>query len=526
LAHEVGRLVGIAPLMLLTEKIGNIRPFAVRQIRFIENSEAPHTDFIIKDTRIDALQVIFNYLESIKRKWDIIILNNIPKESLLFSEDLNLHKSALRLKVQKIINYPILKPQNEWETYFSSRSKRVRGAVRHSRNKIKKAGTIGIENITSVSNGNSILQKIWEIGQNSWKNTLNAGIASSEKRQKFFSDLTNIAEKNGWLNLWLLSKDQIPVAFEYHLKYKNKIYGLCSEFNQNYRNYSPGFVLDAHIVEKMFNNGVQEYDMGPTEDFYKMRWTDTVRKHKILYIFNSTFLSKLLYLFELNFLNHLSQLRLFIMLKNRRIEQAKKTYTVGGVKGLSKCVIKKVTNFMVTSNYAMWFKRDLNQPIVDQIPKISVKIQFDKREKTLQWIKSFNKNWMYNKKEIETAEAENHTIAGIFHKKEIIGYIKIGHKKVYIQDFQKVIPFSPGKAFIYDTFVLPEYRGLGAARYTITESMKYLKKQGFNELLCHIPQWNKASITAYKKAGFESIKGIRFVKILGLRIFSSRPEKI
>ncbi|MCZ6593929.1 MAG: GNAT family N-acetyltransferase [Bacteroidetes bacterium] len=189
---------------------------------------------------------------------------------------------------------------------------------------MKKAGTINIENITSASNVKPFLQKIWDISQHSWKNTLNSGIARSENRQKFYSDLTNIAGNNRWLSLWLLSKDQTPIAFEYHLKYKNKIYGLCSEFNKNYRNYSPGFVLDAHIVEKMFYNGVKEYDMGPTEDVYKMRWTDTVRQHRVMYIFNSNFLSKLLYLIEFNFLNHLSQFRLVIMLKNHPIEQARK----------------------------------------------------------------------------------------------------------------------------------------------------------------------------------------------------------
>ena len=526
LVREEETLIGIAPLMRVTEKIGNIRLFPSRQIRFIENLEAPHADFIITGKRIDVLQVIFNYLASIKRKWDIMILNNIPGESLLFSESLNLQKSGLRLEIQKVINNPILKPQNNWDSYFLSRSKRFRGTVRNSRNKIKKAGAISIENITSAQNGKPFLQEIWNISEKSWKGALNMGIARTETRQKFFSDLTDIATKNRWLSLWLLSKDQIPIAFEYHLTYKNKIYGLCSEFNQEYRKYSPGSVLDAHIVEKMFDNGVREYDMGPTEDFYKMRWTDTVRPHKVLYIFNSNFLSIFLYLLECKLLNNPGKFRVFIMSKNRRIEQVKKKYTTGGVKGLSKSAMKKIISFIVASNYATWFRRDLNQPIVDQIPKMSIRVQFEKREETLKWIKSFNKTWMYDKKENEMAIAENHAIAGIYHKRKIIGYIKIGHKKVYIQDFQKVITFRSGKAFIYDTFVLPEYRGLGVASYLITESMKYIKNKGFNQLLCHIPVWNTASIKAYKKVGFEAVKDIRFVKILGLSLFTSRPEKI
>jgi len=115
---------------------------------------------------------------------------------------------------------------------------------------------------------------------------------------------------------------------------------------------------------------------------------------------------------------------------------------------------------------------------------------------------------MYNKKKIDTTRKENHIIASIHYQKKIIGYIKLGFNKVFIQDFQKVINFSPEKAFIYDTYVLPEVRGLGVAPYLITESMKYIKNRGFDQLLCHIPVWNKALINAYKKVGFESVKDI------------------
>ncbi|MFQ5751449.1 MAG: GNAT family N-acetyltransferase, partial [bacterium] len=201
-------------------------------------------------------------------------------------------------------------------------------------------------------------------------------------------------------------------------------------------------------------------------------------------------------------------------------------YRTEGLASLLKSGFTKLSQFIFTSNHAMWFKRDLGKRIVASTTQISVYVEFEKRNKTLQWIKSLGKEWMYNNKEIDTAIKENHIIASVNYQKKIIGYIKLGFNKVFIQDFQKVISFSPEKAFIYDTYVLPEFRGLGVAPYLITESMKYIKKKGFHQLVCHIPIWNTASINAYKKVGFEAVKDIRFAKILGLRLFSSRPEKI
>ena len=527
LAKDREELVGIAPLMLVKEKVGQRRPFAVRQVRFIENGEAPYLDFIVKEKRAEILTSFLTYLECNRNEWDIIVLKNIPEDSILFESFSNTRVlNGLKLRIRNTIHLPFLKTNLDWKTYFASRSKRFRGAIRNSRNKIQKFGSVNIEKIIDNKDCQTALSCVWDISRNSWKNGINAAIASNESRKKFFKEFSTIACKNDWLNLWLLSINDIPTAFEYHLVYDNKDYALRSEFNEIYRNCSPGFVLDTYIVEDLFKNGVGKYEMGPTADRYKMRWTEAFAKNKVVFIFNTNYFSILLDFIECKLLQPLSQLSWLNLKKNIRIQKAKNDYKNLGLMRFFKQGLRKTISDIYLTNHAIWFKRQLNEKIIDYSPKIEAKIQFDRQKETLQWIKSFGKDWMYNAREIEIAKQENHNIVGVTRKGKIIGYIKLGFNRVYVQDYEQVIYFSSQKAFIYDTFIQPELRRQGLAKYLITESIKYLKDKGFVEVICHIPQWNKASINAYKRVGFESVKGIRFVKVLGLRFFSSRPEKI
>ena len=125
---------------------------------------------------------------------------------------------------------------------------------------------------------------------------------------------------------------------------------------------------------------------------------------------------------------------------------------------------------------------------------------------------------LYSPQEIVTALEYNHCWPSVRTNGKIIGCIKIGFRNVYIVDYNRVIELPERMAFIYDTYVLQEGRGKGVAKYLITESIKFLKTQGYTRVRCHIPPWNKASINAYEKVGFRKVSHIRYFRIFGIPI--------
>ena len=185
----------------------------------------------------------------------------------------------------------------------------------------------------------------------------------------------------------------------------------------------------------------------------------------------------------------------------------------------------RILRFIFTTNSAIWLIKDLTEELTDYQAKLPVEIDITSTSQTIEWLKSQNQSWVVHPQEIATALEYNHCWPSVRTNGKIIGCIKIGFGNVYIVDYNRVIEFPERMAFIYDTYVLQEQRGKGVAKYLITQAIKFLKAQGYTKVRCHIPPWNKASISAYEKIGFKKVSYIRCFRIFGVLIRTANPAK-
>lgn len=192
---------------------------------------------------------------------------------------------------------------------------------------------------------------------------------------------------------------------------------------------------------------------------------------------------------------------------------------------LIKKALKKAGRMVFHTNSAFWFERGLSLPIPEVTPKLKAEINLFSRDETISWLKKHNERWVYNRKEIAIASKENHYYPHIKYDGKIIGYMKAGLGRVYIEDYAKAVTLPKGKALIYDTYVLPPYRGLNLAAFMITEMMKLLRANGIEKVNCHIPGWNTASIRAYTKAGFQKVSFVRHLRIFNWIKFEIADEE-
>jgi ribosomal protein S18 acetylase RimI-like enzyme len=144
------------------------------------------------------------------------------------------------------------------------------------------------------------------------------------------------------------------------------------------------------------------------------------------------------------------------------------------------------------------------------------------------WLKEHSAQfrWIYQPKESEIGQREQHVFPTVQDKGHIIGYIKVGVNRVYVHDFDEIIELPRNTAMIYDTLILPEYRGHGIASFMITETVRLLRQRGFDNLWCHIPPWNIPSIRAYSRAGFRRVAHVKFMRFLKWQFYSGDVQAV
>lgn len=203
--------------------------------------------------------------------------------------------------------------------------------------------------------------------------------------------------------------------------------------------------------------------------------------------------------------------------KKDLVKKIKIEYMKSGLFGILKKGWQKTRLYLYYSTSSILYERNIADPLPGFTPEIKLDTAFLVHDKSeiIQWLETNNDKfpWIFIKKEVDSAQANKHPYFILKHNKHIIGYIKIGIGPTYFNDFNKTITVGDGNAFIYDTFILPEYRGMNLAVYALKEVVLYLRDQGYRKVMSYIEIWNTPSIKTYEKAGFRVIELTRFVRL-------------
>lgn len=205
------------------------------------------------------------------------------------------------------------------------------------------------------------------------------------------------------------------------------------------------------------------------------------------------------------------------------IEKVRYEYLQNGCAGVFRKIRSKVKKFLFYTNCSIWYSKSLIRPIEKIVIDKTIDLHFLEQNKNeiIEWLKE-NKNKFpasYFEKEVESAIKNNHVFAVLKNHGEIIGFLKVGIGPTYIHDFDKTVQFPDRVAFIYDTFILPGYRGNNLAQFIVSSASEYFAQKEFKNIFCHIESWNVPSVKTFKKADFYEMDSIRFVRILRCSFF-------
>ena len=303
---EIDRLKCVLPLVVVKKKY---RLFDVRAIGFLSNSQNPENDLIpAPEMNSSCFMLIMDYLFNFS-DWDLIDFRMLDISSS-FVKNLQAYLSNKPTLYGVKLNRtsPYIEINCPWSVFWEHRANKFRKSMR---NKLNRALHRGFELQKIKINNKEVpeLENMLDISSKSWKHSAGTDLSSNEEQWRFYLLICERLGSSGKLFLWLLGFDGVPVAFEFHIEQEGVVYPIRADFNENYKDLSPGSVLEYHIISRLFlEKNIHEYhSCGHTYD-YLLNWTDKTRDYINYEIFKDSFYMHLQYLFEYKLLMKLRKI--------------------------------------------------------------------------------------------------------------------------------------------------------------------------------------------------------------------------
>jgi len=314
LVKDKGKCRGIMPLK--TSRI-KYRGLQVNKLGFLQSGLSPHADFILTSEKEKSIRELLRFLKG-REVWDVLILNKLPTRSENYNLLLKLLKEHnILFGIKRGLNTPAINTCGDWSAFFSQRSAKFKKSLRNKLNRAKRRSSLQIERLSDLNDIKNALPLMFEVSKNSWKAKLKQSIVDSTEYTDFLNYFTDETGEKGWINIWLLKDGDEPIAYEYHLKYNGKVYPIGADFDERFRNLSPGSILEYHIIKSLFEDSeVTEYNTCAHSYKYLRNWTDVIEPHVDIEIFNSKTLPLFLYSLEYKLLPYLRHVPLLKQAKN------------------------------------------------------------------------------------------------------------------------------------------------------------------------------------------------------------------
>ncbi len=295
--RDGARLIGAAPLYLRKTRF---RSLPVRSLSFMANSLAEQADIILAPPERPALLAMLNYLANQPGVWEMMDLRYLRGDSPFLG---HLPKAcgaaSLLWTTRPTMEVPYIPVDTDWHQFLSRRSQGFRKQAKRRIRRIRLQGEAS--QLVRLRSPEEILKAfpaIVKVSAMSWKAQCGRGLSDQSRALAFFERISSVLGSRGWIDLWMLKLGSEPVAFEYHLNYEGVTSPIRADFNETFRDLSPGAHLEHLILQSLFDDSscsVREYNSCADSYAYLRRWTDCARPHFRARVFRRSLYGRILH---------------------------------------------------------------------------------------------------------------------------------------------------------------------------------------------------------------------------------------
>ncbi|TMQ61027.1 MAG: GNAT family N-acetyltransferase [Candidatus Eisenbacteria bacterium] len=285
-----------APLM---ERSRRMMGLPLTCLQSLTNDHSCRFDLLVREGEESALERFCGYLARRPRPWDLLLLQDVAEDSPVLPGLIRAARNAgYRAEADHAYTCPYLPLGGSWADYWSGLKPKFRSNIRNRSTRVVLRGPLDFRVASDPEQVAAALAVGIELEQRSWKGNAGSAIASDPSVAAFYTQWMQVAADRGWARLSLLTVGSEPAAFDCGLRYRDRFYSVKIGYDPEFAPYSVGQLLKRELLQRLFAEGVREYDfLGEINDS-KRDWLPRTREHEWIFVYGRGILPRLHYAYK------------------------------------------------------------------------------------------------------------------------------------------------------------------------------------------------------------------------------------
>ena len=264
-------IIGIAPFY-----IARCRRWRIphRAIKWIATWEGDRPRLLVEENEEMCWSEIFRFLKNQGHSWEVLDLVEQPMNGPEGRGWSFLPRSGWYWeKSLDSIDYYI-SLEGSWEDYLKGLHRNARHNWTNRKRRLSSNGGFVIERISDPDRIKEALSRFVAIEQESWKTNAGIGVGKDERTLSFYQDLLVRMAAKGKAFIYFLKSGGETIAGKICCIQQDVVYSLHTTYLPAYAAYSPGILVQADLIQKLFGGPYGELDL------LAMREDGALPKHK------------------------------------------------------------------------------------------------------------------------------------------------------------------------------------------------------------------------------------------------------
>lgn len=285
--RDRGQVVAIVPALIRRERL--IGSLDVATLSFVSELHNTHSDILRSSDDPSIVSALFETFATLPFRWDVFRVSRLLDTSQLAADMVEcLRRSGRKHRVRREQPSFFLELGATYEQYLRSRSAKLRNYLKRKTRQLGERGPVMVLRAGRDLALDEAYRDLLVVDEHSWKHPHGTAISAIGRQRSYYRSLCEGALQRGRLHLMLMYLEDRPIAYNLGLRQADRYSYIKTSFDEEFRSVSPATVLRARLVETLIAEDVRSLDF-PAEPYqWEEQWTDQLRWHTSILLFNTT----------------------------------------------------------------------------------------------------------------------------------------------------------------------------------------------------------------------------------------------